>query len=36
MPANAIGFGFGVDFGFRLCLSSEFPLVVMLLNGEGS
>jgi hypothetical protein len=41
MPAKSIGFRFGVGFRFRLgfssgCLSSEFPPVVMFLNGEGS
>ena len=40
MLAKFIGFRFGVGLWFRLslssgCLSSEFPPVVMFLNGEG-
>jgi hypothetical protein len=43
MLAKSIRFRFGVGVGFRFrlslssgCLSSEFPPVVMFLNGEGS
>ncbi len=35
MPANSIGVRLGAGFRFGLSLSSEFPAVVMFLNGEG-